>query len=413
MEPTLQGRLWMDAPTRLLDSSRAAHGDLFALDLGGFGTLAIVAAPEGVKQVFGLPPDAYECRAFNEGYRYAMGDHALFLQDGSAHRRLKAALSPLLVKTALTAHARIVGEEARAVLGDVHDGTPVPLRLLTHEIALRCLLRLVLGHATTQRVEILGLFRDRIWRDLRAWKAWTALSRARPAILSILDAALAERRAAPDRHDDLLARLAQLRDEAGALLPDAVILDQVMMLTITAGDAVAVAAAWALHRLAGRPDVQERLRADEPGYLDAVCHEVLRLHPVLPTISGRRLKSPVEIMGHAVPAGVTLAPCEYLVHRRPDLFEAPLAFRPERFMGHRPAPWAYFPFGGGERACLGGFLAPMTIRGMMTAAVASGLLESPDATEPPVVRYGTLLAPPEDLVIQVRARRPITASTHV
>lgn len=411
MDPALQGRLWMDAPTRLLESSWAVHGDLFALDLGGFGTLAVVAAPEGVKQVFGLTPDAYECRAFNEGYRYAMGDHALFLQDGSAHRRLKAALAPLFAETALAGHARVVAEEAQAVLDAAPEGAPVSLRLLTHEIALRSLLRLVLGDGTPQCAEILGLFRERIWRDLRAWKAWTALSRARPAILSILEAALAKRRAAPDRHDDLLARLARLQDDTGAPLPDAVILDQVMMLTITAGDAVAVATAWALHRLAGRPDVQERLRADEARYLSAVCDEVLRLHPVLPTISGRRLTAPVEIMGHAVPAGVTLAPCEYLVHRRPDLFEAPLAFRPERFLGPRPAPWAYFPFGGRERACLGGFLAPMTIRGAMTAAVAAGVLEIPDAAEPPVVRHGTLLAPPEDLAILVR--RSFSASIHV
>lgn len=401
----------MEAPTRLLEDAWAAHGDLFALDLGGFGTLAIVAAPEGVRQVFGLPPDSYECRPFNEGYRYAMGDHALFLQDGPAHRRLKAALAPLFGEAALRGHAAIVAEETQAVLGAAAGGPAAPLRLLTHEIALRSLLRLVLGTAQDARTAILEQFRNRIWRDLRAWKAWTALSRARPAILAILGAALAERRAAPDRYDDLLARLAALRDDDGTALPDAVILDQVMMLTITAGDAVAVAAAWALHRMAGRPDVQERLRADEPGYAEAVCCEVLRLHPVLPTISGRRLKAPVEIMGHGVPAGVTLAPCEYLVHRRPDLFEAPLAFRPERFIGRHPAPWAYFPFGGRERACLGGILAPMTIRGVMAAAVAAGVLEIPDTAEPTVVRHGTLLAPPEDLAIRVRC--PVSASAHV
>lgn len=400
-----QGRLWMEAPTRLLEAAHAAHGDLFALDLGGFGQLAIVAAPEGVRQVFELPPTAYECRPFNESYRYAMGDHALFLQDGAAHRDLKRRVAPLFSETALAGHGLVVAEETQAVLDALGDGGEIPLRPLTHAIAVRSLLRLVLGESAAARAQILAIFEDRIWRDLRAWKAWTALSRARPAILALLQAALDARRADPDAHDDLLARLAGLRDADGAALDDAVILDQVMMLTITAGDAVAVAAAWALDRLARHGEVQAQLRAGAPDYAEAVCREVLRLHPVLPTISGRRLTAPVDILGHRVAAGVTLAPCEYLVHRRADLFEAPLEFRPERFLGRRPyAPSAYFPFGGRERACLGGVLAPMTVRAVMQGAVALGRLEATDDREPAVVRHGTLLAPSESHAIRLNRR---------
>ena len=399
----------MEAPARLLEAGFEAHGDLFALDLGGFGVLAVVASAEGARRVFALSPDDYECRPFNEGYRYAMGDHALFLKDGAEHRRLKRLLVPMFSGTALAGHERIVAEESRAVLVDLEDGAAIRLRPLTHEIALRSLLRLVLGDDATTREAILALFRHRVWRDLRAWKAWTALSRARPAILSLLTEALAVRRAAPSGRDDLLTRLAWARDETDAPIPDAEILDQIMMLTITAGDAVAVAMAWALDRLARHVEVQSRLRAGDPGYLEATCKEALRLHPVLPTISGRRLKAPMTFMGRAIPAGVTLAPCEYLVHRRADLFEDPLMFRPERFIGREYPLDSYFPFGGRERACLGGFLAPMTLRGVMEAVTAMAELEALSPVEPVATRHGTLLAPPEDHAIRIRRVVPVSA----
>lgn len=286
------------------------------------------------------------------------------------------------------------------MLASVEDGAITAVRPLAHEIALRSLLRLVLGAETERREGLIALFKDHIWRDLRGWKAWTALSRARRSILPVLADALAARRTAPEEFDDLLARLAGVRGLDHEPLPDDVVLDQIMMLTITAGDAVAVAIAWALVRLAHHPQTQTRLRDGVPGYLEASCKEVLRLHPVLPTISGRRLRDPLHFMGFDLSEGDTLAPCEYLVHRRADLFDAPTVFRPERFIGRDYPISAYFPFGGRERACLGGFLAPLTIRAVMATAVATVALEAMDGAEPAIVRHGTLLAPPEGLSIR-------------
>jgi cytochrome P450 len=404
VDPEQQARLWVEAPTRLLEKGFAAHGGFFLLELGRFGRLGVIAAPEGVRAVFGLDRDIYECRPFNEGYRYAMGDNALFLQDGAAHGRLKRILAPSFREAALGHHERVVAEEARAVLQRAAEGETLRLRRLTHEIALRSLLRLVLGRDATLRARILAVFRVHIWRDLRAWKPWTALSRQRATLLPLLAAALAERRAAPEAHDDLLSRLAAAHDSDGTPLSDGEILDQIMMLTITAGDAVAVAAAWALERLARHPEVQGLLRNDADGiYLSAACKETLRLHPVLPTVSGRRLTRSIVIMGRRVDAGVTLAPCEYLVHRRADLFDDPLTFRPERFLDRSYPPDVYFPFGGADRACLGGALAPMTIRAVMAAAVAVGRLDRIVDEPPRTVRQGTLLAPAEDYTIGFRA----------
>jgi cytochrome P450 len=98
---------------------------------------------------------------------------------------------------------------------------------------------------------------------------------------------------------------------------------------------------------------------------------------------------------------VTLAPCEYLVHRRADLFEQPLAFRPERFLERSYASYEYFPFGGGARSCLGSFLAPLTAKLVLATMLAQYRLDAPVPDLPRVVRHGTLLAPEEDLALRV------------
>jgi cytochrome P450 len=233
----------------------------------------------------------------------------------------------------------------------------------------------------------------------------------------LISAELEMRRATEftDRDPDLLDMLLGARDESGSTLGDEEIQDQVLMLMITAGDAAAVASAWALYRAAKHPEVQDLLRIEhgalgtdpnplylaEQPFLTATCHEILRLHTVLPTVSGRRLRVPCDVLGYRPEAGVMLAPCQYLVHRQPSIFEQPLAFRPERFLGRSYAPHEYFPFGGGPRSCLGWSLAPLTVKLLLTTVLSQFRLASPTPDPPRVVRYGTLLAPEEDLALVV------------
>jgi len=80
--------------------------------------------------------------------------------------------------------------------------------------------------------------------------------------------------------------------------------------------------------------------------------ETLRLSPVLSEV-GRRLERPMRIGGQELPAGIAVGPCIYLVHRRPDLWPDPERFDPTRFLGTRPSPYEFLPFGGGVRRCIG------------------------------------------------------------
>jgi len=132
--------------------------------------------------------------------------------------------------------------------------------------------------------------------------------------------------------------------------------DELMTLLVAGHETSATTLSWALERLVRHPEQLERLRDGGDEYADAVLKETLRLRPVLPIVA-RRVKAPIEIGGRLIPAGVTLAPCIYLVHRRPDVYPEPLRFAPERFLDTKAGTYTWFPFGGGVRRCLGASFA--------------------------------------------------------
>ena len=402
-----QAKLWIDRPSTLLESCHRLHGDAFTLKLGQFGTIVVLSDPEQLRPILAAPREGVECRPFNEAYRYVMGDHALFLQDGDRHKRLKALIGPLMHEPSGKVYGAKAARAARAAIpGWIEAGLMRP-RPEINAIALTALMTLLLGDNSPHVAPVLEMVRARAWGDLRSWKPWTGLSQLRPRIFALLDDEIATRRSAPA--DDLLDWMIGARGSGGDALSDAEIKDQVMMLMITAVDASATAGAWAAWRLSTEPEVQDRLReevaergSDGP-YLDAVCKEVLRLHTVVPTVSGRRVSKDADLAGGRVPAGATLAPCQYLAHRRADVFEDPLAFRPERFLGRSWPAHEYFPFGGGQRACAGSTLAPMFVRTLL-AALSEIRLFDPKPERARAQRLGTMMAPQSDLEIKATAR---------
>ena len=87
-------------------------------------------------------------------------------------------------------------------------------------------------------------------------------------------------------------------------------------------------------------------------YLDGAIRESLRLRPVVPFVV-RKTVRPFAVGDREYPAGVVLCPCSYLVHRRAELYPDSEQFRPERFLERKFGPHEWFPFGGGNRVCVG------------------------------------------------------------
>ena len=147
----------------------------------------------------------------------------------------------------------------------------------------------------------------------------------------------------------------------------------------------------------------------------AVIAETLRLRPVVP-LAGRRLAAELECDGYTLPAGTDVSPAIWLTHTRPDLYEDPYAFRPERFLEEAPATYAWIPFGGGVRRCLGAAFAELELRVVLRAVLERFDVSSSHGPER-VMRRGPTFAPRHGTRVRLRpaytsseSRRPSSPS---
>jgi cytochrome P450 len=112
----------------------------------------------------------------------------------------------------------------------------------------------------------------------------------------------------------------------------------------------------------------------------------------------------MEIGGRLLPAGVSVAPCIYLLHRRPDLYPDPRAFRPERFLDQAPGTYTWIPFGGGVRRCLGASFAQFEMRVVLREVVSRLELEPGSNRQERRVRRAIFFSPSRGGEVVVRPR---------
>jgi cytochrome P450 len=201
-------------------------------------------------------------------------------------------------------------------------------------------------------------------------------------------------------------------------MSDGELRDEMVTLLLAGHETTATTLAWVLHYVLAHPAVHARVR-DElaawdggdrvPGssdlpYLDAAIKETQRVMPILPMV-GRRLHAPTTIGGHELPAGVVVAPSIYLAHRRPDVWDDPATFAPERFLDRRPSPYEFLPFGGGNRACLGAAFASFEMKTVLARMLGRVDLRTAPGYRARIVRRGFTFAPSKGMPVVVERRR--------
>jgi cytochrome P450 len=413
-----QVRLYIEDPVRFWESCIQQYGPVIRLDLGSLGPVVLFAEPESVKSIFRLPASAFECAPYNEHYRYVMGDLSLLLQDGEIHRRQRRLLSPLLRHDQWLPQGAAISEIVRPMVENWPEGEAFNPRPSLHEATFQVMIRLIFGEleSKTSR-ELIAVHRESVATQAGSWGPWRRFAAMQPRIRRLLASEISERRANPEL-PGFLTHLARAQDEAGEALSDAECEDHVFSLLVAGVDTSAISLAWALHWLSREPGPLERLltelpaaAGDESGwtlfrlpYLEAVYSETLRMYPIVPTPSGRKLKRETQIGEHSFEAGVTLAPCTYLVHRCENIYPQSARFRPERFLERTFGPFEYFPFGGGVRSCVGEMLAAMEFKSALRTILELWEIQPTAAPAMHPVRHGTLLAPPDESTMVVRRR---------
>ena len=221
--------------------------------------------------------------------------------------------------------------------------------------------------------------------------------RCTAAVDRALYAEMARRRKEPRAdQDDVLSLLLDAHDESGEPMTDKEIRDQLLTMLVAGHETTATALAWAFERMLRYPRVVERLRAGlEEGdsrYVDAAIKESLRLRPVVP-ITARKLSAPLVVGGRRYAPGTVLMPCIFLLHRNPEVYDKPDEFRPERFLDGQPATYAWIPFGGGVRRCLGASFALLEMRIVIEAVLRNLDVRPAERRDERIVRRAFTLSP--------------------
>ncbi len=221
----------------------------------------------------------------------------------------------------------------------------------------------------------------------------------------------ARRRAADlGERTDIMSLLMRATDEDGELLTDKELRDELLTLVLAGFETTANSLSWTWERLLRAPDAYDLLRdavrsgerADD--VVEATITEGMRARPVIPMI-GRRVTVPWRLGDYVVPAGAAVSMSILLVHHREDLYPEPFAFRPERWLGHKPGTYEWIPFGGGTRRCLGAALAMAEQRVVLRAMVERLDLEA-DRPEPEHAQHRNVtMIPSRGARAVVRARR--------
>jgi cytochrome P450 family 135 len=409
----------------MMSDCAGRYGDMFTLKITNEGTWVLLTDPDAVKQIFTGDPRLLHAGEANVVLLPVLGSHSVLLLDEDAHMAQRKLMLPSFHGERMRGYEQTMAEVATREIERWPAGEPLSAWPTMQAITLEVIMRTVFGVTDGERLKRLG-------EVLRSSLSWATQPRrmAKMALLGprrlaenssfqgalqpaneLLYEEIRSRREASDLEDrsDVLSMLLCARHDDGSAMSDQELRDELMTLLVAGHETSATALAWALEALARHPAALNRLRAEldagDDAYLDAVVQETLRLRPVIALVL-RRLTEPMEICGRLLPAGVNVAPCIYLVHRRPDIYPNPRAFRPERFLERPPGTYTWIPFGGGVRRCLGASFAQFEIKVVLRELVARIDIRPVRPHPERRVRRAIVFAPERggELVVERRAR---------
>lgn len=377
-------RLRRDPLATVTSIARAA--DLVELRVGA-ERLFIISHPDQVERVLKTNAKGYAKSKFYDRLKPIFGN-GMIVAEGAAWKRQRETARPAFGSHVLRAVADAAVTQAQQFMEDVKAGAGATdvgeaMMRLTLAVALKVLFNTEADRATTQRLQgaITTALRT---AEKRMWALFPLFSRLpgpstlrfRRAIRTLDDfvyGMIAGRRAMGEAMPrDLLTHMLQWRDpETGKGLPDQILRDEILFMVLAAHETTAAALAWTFSLLAEHPEERQRVQAEldqvlqgkTPGWDDlsnlpvtrGVLLESMRLYPPAWSLSRTALADDV-VGGFAIPKGSSLMVCPWLTHRDDRFWDQPQAFRPDRFIGDaedQHHAFAYFPFGGGARLCIG------------------------------------------------------------
>ncbi|MGE0679803.1 MAG: cytochrome P450 [Candidatus Binatia bacterium] len=419
----LQLLSWLYRPIPFMEQCARRYGDCFTLRFPANPPLVFFSSPEAVKDIFTGDPEKLPAGRTRAIVQPLVGQHSVLVLDGARHAQQRKLLMPPFHGERMQAYSAIMADITNQTIARWPIGRPFPIQAEMQEITLNVILRTVFGidegaeftHLRALLIELLSLATKPL--NLIPWfprllGPFTNRKRLTHLIkevdIALYDAITRRRTIGTAGRVDILSMLIEARDEQGQPLTDNELRDELITMLVAGHETTATSLAWTFHHILRQPEIVEKLKAElhqivgegpvEPqhlhklDYLDATIKEAQRLTPIVPVV-GRYVREPVRIGGRDLPADVVATSCIYLTHHRPDIWPNPNRFDPDRFLTKRPSPYEFFPFGGGNRFCLGAAFATYEMKIVLTQVLSRVTLRAAPGRAVRVVRRGVTFAP--------------------
>jgi cytochrome P450 len=352
-----------------LTEMTARYGNVFAFALP-WRRYVFLNEPAAIKEMLVTQQQSFSKSLGTRILRMLLGEGLLTSED-PLHRRMRRIVQPAFHKERIAAYARVMEADAAALASQIAPGEPFDVHAAMTELTLRIATQTLFGSDESGSAKTVSdalrlmmeefpfmllpmsslMQRLPLPRTKRFERAKRQLDRI------IYDLIARRRKSAPGRTDALSLLLAANDAETGFAPGDEQIRDEIMTLFMAGHETTANLLTWTLYLLARHPGADRRVgeaaRCGDREYVMRVLRESLRLYPPAWLI-GRETLRGVTLCGDAfIPAKTTVFFAPLLLHRRADIYADPDRFDPDRWLGFEPPPFAFVPFGGGARRCIG------------------------------------------------------------
>ncbi len=436
-----------DQPAFLLESVKK-YGDLVYVRLAHMHTY-LVAQPDLIREVLVTQSDKFEKAPLDKQILGKFLGNGLLISDGAFHKRQRRLAQPAFHSKRIQNYAEVMVDYANRIMAGWQNKAIVnvveEMMHLTMLIVSKTLFDADAITGSGDTAETISSAMDDFQavsnRDYQrgfSLPSWipTADNRLRNQAATkfnqVMEQIIAERRQTAVNGQitdtgDLLSMLMLSVDEDGEFMDDAQLRNEVATLFAAGHETTSNALSWTWYLLAQHPEVEANLHAEldnvlagrQPTLADLptlpyslqIIKESMRLYPPAWILNGRLALEDVEMGGYTIPKGSTIFVSPYVMHHLPPYFDEPEAFKPERFTPEfeKSLPkYAYMPFGGGARVCIGNAFAMMEAQLILATIAQRFRLEL--ATDKPVQYKAQITLTPED-GIQMRLVERETAVT--
>ncbi|MBW0019030.1 MAG: cytochrome P450 [Mycobacterium sp.] len=396
------------------------YGSVFTLNIPIYGRVVVVGDPQLAKQVFTTSPD--ELGNIQPNLSRLFGAGSVFALDRDEHRRRRRLLAPPFHGKSMKNYESIIEEETLRETEDWPEGQSFATLPPMMHITLNAILRAVFGADGAELDELRRLIPPWVTlgsrlaavpkpqRSYGRYSPWGRLAEYRRQYDLVIDKLIDAERADPGFTDrtDVLALMLRSSYDDGTVMSRKDIGDELLTLLAAGHETTAATLAWAFERITRHPEVLAALVEEADGCGHELRHatilEVQRSRTVI-DFAARRVYPPVYQLGEwTIPRGDSIIVSIGQIHDSPDVYPEPQRFDPQRFIGGKPSTFAWIPYGGGARRCVGAAFANMEMDVVLRTVLRHFTIETTTAPAEKWHCRGVAYTPKDGGRIVVRRR---------